>query len=166
MHASQLPLRSRRYLIVLTVMWGALSLHWTILSNNLVPTRVLMFATDNTKGTALGIVTVIGALVSMLTGPIVGVLSDDSRSRWGRRRPFLAAGVAINVVALLGLIGAQTFAGFVAAFVAVQFFANLAGSPYTALIPDQVPDIQKGRATGFAGLRRWLGGSLEPSSAA
>ena len=157
MHASQLPLRSRRYLIVLTVMWGALSLHWTILSNNLVPTRVLMFATDNSKGTALGIVTVIGALVSMLTGPIVGVLSDDSRSRWGRRRPFLAAGVAINVVALLALIGAQTFAGFVAAFVAVQFFANLAGSPYTALIPDQVPDIQKGRATGFAGFAEVVG---------
>jgi len=150
-------LRSNRYLLLLTLMWGALSFHWTVLGNNIVPTRVLSFATDSTKGTMLGLVTVIGALVSMLTGPIVGVLSDESRHRWGRRRPFLAVGVALNSVALLALIGTQTFAGFVLAFVAVQLFANLAGSPYTALIPDQVPDMQKGKATGFAGFAEVLG---------
>ena len=157
MQRSQPPLRSTGYLIVLTVMWGALSFHWTILTNNVVPTRVLMFAAESNKGTALGVVTVIGALVSMLIGPIIGVVSDESRWRWGRRRPFLVVGVGVNVLALLALIGAQTFAGFVAAFVAVQFFANLGGSPYTALIPDQVPDMQKGKATGFAGFAEVVG---------
>ncbi len=152
-----LPLRSSRYLVVLTVMWGALSFHWTVLSNNIVPTRVLSFATESNKGTLLGITTVIGAFVSMLIGPIAGVLSDESRSRWGRRRPFLAAGVAANAVALLALIGARTLAGFVLAFVAVQCFANLGGFPYTALIPDQVPDLQKGKATGFAGFAEVIG---------
>ena len=83
-------LLSTRYLIVLTVMWGALSFHWTVLGNNIVPTRVLSFANEDNKGSVLGLVTVIGALVSMLTGPIAGVFSDESRSRWGRRLPFLA----------------------------------------------------------------------------
>ena len=152
-----MQLRPTRYLIVLTVMWGALSFHWTVLSNNIVPTRVLSFATQSNKGTLLGLATVIGALVSMLTGPIAGVLSDELRSRWGRRRPFLAVGIAANSIALLALIGAQTLAGFIAAFAAVQFFANLAGSPYTALIPDQVPDMQKGKATGFAGFAEVVG---------
>ncbi len=152
-----MELRSTRYLIVLTVMWGALSFHWTVLGNNVVPTRVLEFASESNKGTRLGIVTVIGALVSMLTGPIAGVLSDESRTRWGRRRPFLTVGVVLNVIALLALIGSRTFAGFILAFVAIQFFANLAGSPYTALIPDQVPDLQKGKATGFAGFAEVLG---------
>jgi MFS family permease len=151
------PLRSTSYLVVLTVMWGALSFHWTIVSNNVVPTRVLSFATEGTKGTVLGLVTVLGAVVSILIGPIAGVLSDESRSRWGRRRPFLAVGVVLNCIALLALIGAQSLVSFIVAFLAVQLFANLAGSPYTALIPDQVPDIQKGRATGFAGFAEVVG---------
>lgn len=151
------PLRSTGYLAVLTLMWGALSFHWTIINNNVVPTRVLSFASEDTKGTVLGLVTVAGALVSMLTGPIAGVLSDELRGPWGRRRPFLAVGIVLNCLALLALIGTGTLAGFVVAFVAVQLCANAAGSPYTALIPDQVPDIQKGRATGFAGFAEVTG---------
>jgi MFS family permease len=150
-------LRPTRYLIALTVMWGALSFHWTVLTNNVIPTRTLSFATESTKGTLLGLVTVVGALVSMLTGPVVGVLSDESRSRWGRRRPFLVVGMLMNAIALLAVVAARSFAGFLLAFAAVQFFANLAGSPYTALIPDQVPDLQKGKATGFAGFADVLG---------
>jgi Na+/melibiose symporter-like transporter len=150
-------LRSTRYLIALTTMWAALSFHWTVLGNNVIPTRVLAFASDSNKGTVLGLVTVVGALVSMLTGPIAGVLSDESRLRWGRRRPFLAVGLLGNTVAWLALVGASTLSGLVAAFVAIQFCANFAGSPYTALIPDQVPDIQKGKATGFAGFAEVIG---------
>ena len=149
--------RSTRYLIVLSTMWAALSFHWTVLSNNVIPTRVLAFASDSNKGSLLGLVTVVGAFVSMLTGPIAGVLSDESRLRWGRRLPFLAVGLLANAIALLALVGASTLTGLVAAFVAVQFCANFAGSPYTALIPDQVPDIQKGKATGFAGFAEVIG---------
>jgi len=155
--AARQPLRSTGYLAALSVMWGALSFHWTIVGNNVVPTRVLGFATDDTKGTVLGLVTVVGALVSILTGPIAGVMSDELRGPWGRRRPFLVVGVLLNCFALLALIGTQTLLGFMAAFVAVQLFANAAGSPYTALIPDQVPDVQKGKATGFAGFAEVVG---------
>jgi len=35
------PLRPAGYLVVLTTMWGALSFHWTVLTNNVVPTRAL-----------------------------------------------------------------------------------------------------------------------------
>src|SRR5579862_4489262 len=49
--AARQPLRSTGYLAALSVMWGALSFHWTIVGNNVVPTRVLGFATDDTKGT-------------------------------------------------------------------------------------------------------------------
>jgi MFS family permease len=143
--------------MMLTTMWGALSFHWTVLGNNVIPTRVLGFASESNKGSLLGLVTVIGALMSMLTGPIAGVLSDESRLRWGRRLPFLAVGLLANAVALLALVGTSTLTGFILAFVAVQFCANFAGSPYTALIPDQVPDLQKGKATGFAGFAEVIG---------
>jgi MFS family permease len=138
-------------------MWAAFSFHWTILGNNIIPTRVLEFATETTKGSLLGLVTVIGGLASMITAPIAGVLSDESRWRWGRRRPFLVLGVLLNAVALLALVGATTWTGFLFAVLAVRFFANLASGPYSALIPDQVHDEQKGRATGFAGFAEVFG---------
>lgn len=155
--AQCLPLRPTGYLVGLTVMWAAFSFHWTVLGNNMIPTRVLEFATDATKGSMLGLVTVMGGLVSMITGPIAGVLSDECRWRWGRRRPFLVLGVLLNAVALLALVGATTWTGFLVAVLAVRFFANLASGPYSALIPDQVHDEQKGRATGFAGFSEVLG---------
>ncbi len=149
--------RPTSYLILLTVMWGALSFHWTVLGNNVVPTRVLEFSTAATKGRALGVVTVAGALVAMLTGPVAGILSDESRLRWGRRRPLLIAGVVINCAALLAVVGARSFGTSLLAMLGVQFGAHVASSPYVALIPDQVPDLQKGRATGFAGFSEVLG---------
>jgi len=149
--------RSTRYLVALTLMWGALSFQWTVLSNNLVPTRVLLFATEATKGRLLGLVTLVGASFYMLTGPIAGVLSDELRSRWGRRRPFLVVGMLANAGALLALISARTVATFVCAYAVVQSCMSLAGGPSTALIPDQVPDVQRGTATGFAGLAEVVG---------
>ena len=35
--------------------------------------------------------------------PVVGVLADSSRSKWGRRRPFMIGGTIIVGVALLVL---------------------------------------------------------------
>jgi Na+/melibiose symporter-like transporter len=124
-----MEVRTTRYLVALTLMWGALSFQWTVLINNLVPTRVLDFATESNKGSLLGLVTLIGALLYMLTGPIAGVLSDESRSRWGRRRPFLAVGMAANAAALLALIGSRTLPTFVCAYAAVQLCMSLAGGP-------------------------------------
>ena len=35
--------------------------------------------------------------------PVVGVLADNSRSKWGRRRPFMVGGALIVAVCLLVL---------------------------------------------------------------
>ena len=148
---------STGYVAALTLMWGALSFHWTVLTNNILPTRALQFADETTKGSVLGWVTVAGALVATLTGPIIGVLSDRSRSRWGRRRPFLIAGMLLNVPALCALLAADSLAGFVLGYMAVQFCVNVASGPATALIPDQVPRVQQGQATGVAGLADVVG---------
>lgn len=48
----------------------------------------------------LGTAMAIAKTVSAAAGPIVGSLSDNSRSRFGRRRPFLLLGVAVGAVAM------------------------------------------------------------------
>src|SRR3972149_5595999 len=54
----------------------------------------------------------VGALVALVTPPIVGACSDRCASRWGRRRPYMAAGVAVNPLGLLLMWTAGNRASF------------------------------------------------------
>ncbi|KFA66313.1 hypothetical protein S40285_01919 [Stachybotrys chlorohalonatus IBT 40285] len=49
------------------------------------------------------LVWIAGPLSGLIVQPIVGVLSDESTSGWGRRRPFMVVGTAIVAVSLLTL---------------------------------------------------------------
>ncbi|MCP9955368.1 MFS transporter [Actinomadura madurae] len=52
---------------------------------------------------ALGIVTAAGASAAVVSAPLVGVLSDRTRWRFGRRRSWIIGGSAVCAVALLAL---------------------------------------------------------------
>lgn len=47
----------------------------------------------------LGYTIGIGAVSSLIASPLTGVLSDRTRSRWGRRRPFTLGGLVLGVLA-------------------------------------------------------------------
>ena len=56
----------------------------------------------------LGYITGAGAFAALFTGPVVGQLSDRTRSRWGRRRPFMVAGMLLGTLALTVMATAPT----------------------------------------------------------
>lgn len=49
------------------------------------------------------LVWIAGPLSGLIVQPIVGTMADESRSKWGRRRPFIAGGSVIVAIALLVL---------------------------------------------------------------
>lgn len=122
-----------------------------------IPAEVLKFASEAEKGRALATVFSVGAFVALVVMPIAGALSDRSMARLGRRRPFIIAGTLLNALALLALGYAPTLALFAAAFWFLQFANNFGGTAYSGLIPDLVPDEQRGSASGFMGLMTMLG---------
>lgn len=48
---------------------------------------------------SLGYMIGAGSVVTLITAPLTGVLSDRARSRWGRRRPFTVAGTILGLTA-------------------------------------------------------------------
>jgi Na+/melibiose symporter-like transporter len=100
---------------------------------------------DSRKELFNGLVPAVGAALSLIATPIAGALSDRSTNRFGRRRPFLATGTAVNILFLLLLarIGAGGSIGlFLLSYLGVQLGANWAGGPYAGMIPDLVPPSQ------------------------
>ena len=49
------------------------------------------------------LVWIAGPLSGLIMQPVVGVLADNSRSKWGRRRPFMIGGSLIVAICLLVL---------------------------------------------------------------
>lgn len=49
------------------------------------------------------LVWIAGPLSGLIVQPIVGVIADESKSKWGRRRPFIMAGAVVSGLCLLTL---------------------------------------------------------------
>lgn len=118
---------------------------------NILPTRVLDFSSEFTKGRYLAIVTTLGAVVALITCPLIGILSDRTVSSFGRRRPYLFAGIILNSFFLIFLTYTTKYTLFLLSFLCIQFLMNAAGTPYAALIPDKVNPHQRGEASGIMG---------------
>ncbi|MFQ6331279.1 MFS transporter [Nocardia sp. CWNU-33] len=107
---------------------------------------------EATKVGNLAIVHGAGAAAAMIAQPLVGVLSDRTRTRLGARAPWIVTGTLIGSVGMITAGLSQTVALLVLAAMAVQFGFNAAQGPLTAILPDRVPPAQRGRYSTFAGL--------------
>ncbi len=136
----------------------------------LLPYLVVLFMPVEEKNTHLATVRVIGLAVAMLIQPLFGMLSDRSTSRYGRRRPFIVGGTLINILCLV-LVGftpsllvageaasgvTWAFLALIACIVVMQFGANISMGAFQGLIPDLVPEDQRGRASGVKSIMELL----------
>ena len=138
-------------MLTLNAGWIGLAYLWNGLHAILLPAMLIGLVPLALKNTYLGALTFFGLLLAMLTQPIAGALSD--RSGWlgqfGRRRPFVAVGVAVVAGLLVLMAGAHTFAAIALIYAAMQVFASIAEASLQSLLPDLVPAEDRGRASGF-----------------
>ncbi|WP_030984509.1 MFS transporter [Streptomyces sp. NRRL S-1813] len=109
------------------------------------------------KESVLAWVTGTGAVVSMVSSPLFGALSDRTTSRFGRRTPWIVAGVAGGAGALVLLAGADTVPVMALGWCLVQLTLNAAFAALTAAVPDRVPHRQRGAVGGWLGAAQILG---------
>ncbi|WP_424952289.1 MFS transporter [Deinococcus sp.] len=146
----------------LSSFWAGSAFHWLLLLLILMPADVLRFVGEAQKGTYLGLLVGVGAVLALVMPPLIGTLSD----RLGLRLAFLRWGVAINVagLAVMGLsslllsgAGLGGFWVYLLGYLLVQLGNNIATSPYSALIPDLVPQELRGRYSGVLGQLQAIG---------
>jgi MFS family permease len=147
----------RRLLVSLGVAAGALSAMYAGVGTILLPLQIERIDRAH-KVAVLGAVAGVSAVFALVFNPIGGALSDRTRSRFGRRAPWLvgaSAGV-LAMLAFLGQTGTVVLVGV--AWCLTQAVANLYQAPLTAVVPDRVPPARRGAASSVAGVASVVGG--------
>jgi MFS family permease len=100
----------------------------------------------------LGFVLGANALSSLLTTPLTGILSDRTRTRWGRRRPYTVGGIALGLAATPIMIAAQDVVTLGVGWILVSFGFGTAMGSIGNFQADRLPRRQRGKVSGLAGL--------------
>lgn len=100
----------------------------------------------------LGYVTGSAQFVYLILSPLIGLWSDRTRSRFGRRTPFLIAGTVLGVVALFGVAAAPTVLLVGLAWIVGMLGWSTAGQAIQNVQADRVPEEQRGRISALTGV--------------
>lgn len=95
------------YMLLLTVSIGGLQLAWAVEISNGTPYLLSLGLSKS----LMALVWIAGPLSGALVQPYVGMLSDDCRSPWGKRTPFMIAGSAATIISLLALAWVREIVG-------------------------------------------------------
>jgi MFS family permease len=143
--------------LLLSVYWVAIGYLWNSLTALILPDMIIQLVGRAHEGLAASFLKSLGTLVAIVWQPVVGGISDRTITRWGRRRPFIAAGTAGDVLFLIGIALAGNYWWLVAFYFLLQFASNTAQAPYQGLLPDVVPEQQRAEASGFYGVANLVG---------
>ena len=126
-----------------------------------------------------GLIWLAGPVTGIVVQPIIGALSDNTFTKFGRRVPYLFFGALFGALGLILLPKSQFLAGlfgeshpaWLALFIAAIFIwmidacVNAAQGPYRALVPDNIPKNQHAIANSFLSFAIGLGSVVAAGTA-
>jgi len=101
---------------------------------------------------SLALVAGIGALVALFGNPFFGRMSDRTASRLGMRRPWMVTGLAGGSLGILIVALAPSIPVVLLGWCIAQLFFNALLAAMVAVLPDQVPSVQRGQVSGVLGV--------------
>jgi MFS family permease len=113
---------------------------------------------DASRAQALALVTSLGSLGTLFTQPIVGALSDRTRTPLGRRAPWLLFGSIVSACLLVGVRLAPTVAVLALLWCVTLTLLNMASGPLNATVADRIPESRLETVSAVGGLEYYIGG--------
>ncbi|WP_227468079.1 MFS transporter [Microbacterium sp. YJN-G] len=100
----------------------------------------------------LGYITGTAQAAYLVISPLIGIWSDRTRSRWGRRTPFVYLGIVIGIVGLVVIALAPNLLVVGAGWVLGMSGWSIAGAPLQLLQADKLPESQRGKVSALTSL--------------
>lgn len=124
--------------------WFIGSAKYFILLLTVLPGQVRDLTPEGTQNAQWGLVVTIGSTWAIFGPAIFGYLSDLV----GRRRPFIALGAGLTLVAFAVLGNASQLWMILVGYLLLQVSDDMGQGAYQAVIPEHVPEERRGRASG------------------
>lgn len=130
-----------------------------------------------------GLIWLAGPVTGMVVQPIIGALSDNTHTKFGRRRPYLMIGAILAALALWAFpnsaniaqlaadklhLPLPVFGGLIVAAIMIWVIdscVNAAQGPYRALIPDNIVPQQHSIANSYLSFAIGLGSVIAAGTA-
>ena len=134
-----------------------ISLIWPIF-NNFIP----IFLKDEflLSATLIGFIMTWDNYINMFVQPVVGERSDHTRSRFGRRKPWIMVGAPLAAIFFLAVPFMRSVAGIMIAILLTNVSMALFRSPTIALLGDLFPPEQRSTACSRQVLRIYGAGLI------
>jgi MFS family permease len=146
--------------ITINIFYFGLTARSQTLTPLVLPLLVQIFMGDEVKGAAYGNLRLWALMIAVLVQGLVGILSDRSTSRLGRRRPFILIGGITEILVFIGIgVIAATLDGptgywvLFGTYIISMLSSNTGHAAVQGLIPDIVPESKHGR---FAGVKAFF----------
>ena len=152
---------TRRWLLLIslaTVFFVLLALYCAVLSV-LLPNQIQAIDPAN-KARDLAIVFAITSVFSTCITPLAGALSDRTRTRWGRRTPWIVCGSVIGAISLFTASQMQTLWTITFFWVLAGASLNSMQAALTTIVADRFPEHERGTVSGFVGAGMTAGGTI------
>ncbi|GAA5202854.1 MFS transporter [Microbacterium jejuense] len=126
----------------------------------LLPAQIqILFGQEHAEAN-LAIVTTVSFVFTLFAQPLAGAFSDRTRSRFGRRAPWMVVGALIGGVLLLGLGSLTQLVWITIFWVVIQVALNFLQAPLTTITADRFPRSKRGGASAILGIGMQLGGMV------
>lgn len=122
-----------------------------------LPVRVAAFVPAAERAGTLAMVIAAGAVAAIVANPLVGFLSDRTRTGWGRRRPWMLAGALSGPLATWWLLSASDLFTLVLAWIGMQVCYNAVLATAAAQLADTVQERWRAGASGIFAAAAFLG---------
>lgn len=131
-----------------------ISLIWPIF-NNFVP--IFLKEDFALSATAIGFIMTWDNYLNMFLQPVIGERSDRTRTRFGRRKPWMAVGAPLAALFFIIVPLMRSPVGIMFAILLTNVSMALFRSPVIALLGDLFPSEQRSKANGVINLMGGLG---------
>lgn len=122
-----------------------------------IPLKIAALLPEEHRATALATVLTLGGLAALLANPFFGALSDRTRGRLGRRRPWMLGGALAGLVGVAGLAASDSLPTIIISWVCTQTAFNATLAAAAALLADTVPESRRAAASGVFTAAAFIG---------
>ena len=130
-----------------TLLWFGFWMAWLVPVQLVLPNQFSALDAAH-KVRDFGIANGAAGVVALIALPVAGALCDRTRTRFGRRRVWMAAGVVVLALSLVAIGPQRSWVGVMVCWMFASLGFSIASAGLFAAVADQVPVTQRGIISG------------------